>query len=68
MRQLLQLNKISTAVKSVLKDNYVLSETAENPVGIMLRSFAMHEYTHWDERAAMKALSFSTLRALMPMP
>lgn len=45
MRQLLQLNKISTAVKSVLKDNYVLSETAENPVGIMLRSFAMHEYT-----------------------
>ena len=33
MRQLLQLNKISTAVKSVLKDNYVLSETAEIPWG-----------------------------------
>lgn len=44
MKELLQLNKISGAVKTVLKDNYTLTETAENPCGVMLRSFAMHEY------------------------
>ena len=44
MREFLRLNEISGAVSSVLKDKYTLVTEASAPVGIMVRSFKMHEY------------------------
>lgn len=44
MREFLRLNEISGAVSSVLKDKYTLVTEASVPVGIMVRSFKMHEY------------------------
>ncbi|MEG1710487.1 MAG: 3-phosphoglycerate dehydrogenase [Clostridia bacterium] len=44
MKELLKLNDISAVVNTVLQDKYTLTDKAENPVGIMLRSFAMHDY------------------------
>lgn len=44
MRQLLRLNAISPLVNDVIKGKYELLEKAESPLGIMVRSFVMHEY------------------------
>ncbi|MDD4291914.1 MAG: 3-phosphoglycerate dehydrogenase [Clostridia bacterium] len=44
MRSFLSLNNISPVVDTVLKDKYTMSADAANPVGIMLRSFKMHDY------------------------
>ena len=44
MREFLRLNEISGAVSSVLKGKYTLVTEASAPVGIMVRSFKMHEY------------------------
>lgn len=41
--KILKLNAISPVADDVFK-GYEYSETAENPEGIMLRSFAMHDY------------------------
>lgn len=45
MYKILKLNKISPVANSCFdSNNYVFSEEAENPEGIMLRSFKMHDY------------------------
>lgn len=44
MREFLRLNEISSAANAVLKDKYTLVTEASAPVGIMVRSFKMHEY------------------------
>lgn len=45
MKEVLRLNEISPLVNSVFEDKYVMTKDAKEPVGIMVRSFAMHEYT-----------------------
>ena len=42
--EILQLNKISQAADSTLK-NYSITSESTSPIGIMLRSFNMHDYT-----------------------
>ena len=44
MAEILRLNEISPLVKDVFKDNYEMKADATAPVGIMVRSFNMHEY------------------------
>ncbi len=44
MKEVLRLNEISPLVNSVFEDKYVMTKDAKEPVGIMVRSFAMHEY------------------------
>ena len=44
MKNILKLNAISSMADEVFPAGYRMSEQAENPVGIMLRSFSMHEY------------------------
>ncbi len=44
MKEVLRLNEISPLVNSVFEDKYVMTKDAKQPVGIMVRSFAMHEY------------------------
>lgn len=42
--EILKLNDISTVADNALGNNYNLTSTSDSPVGIMLRSFNMHEY------------------------
>lgn len=44
MKNILKLNAISSVADEVFPAGYNASENAENPVGIMLRSFSMHDY------------------------
>ncbi len=44
MKDILTLNTISPAINDVFDASYRVSDTVNNPVGIMLRSFNMHEY------------------------
>lgn len=44
MRTVLKLNSISPKADHVFAEGYKYSDKVENPDGIMLRSFAMHEY------------------------
>ena len=44
MKEVLRLNEISPLVNSVFEDKYVMTKDAKEPVGILVRSFAMHEY------------------------
>ena len=44
MRTVLKLNSISPKADHVFAEGYEYSDKVENPDGIMLRSFAMHEY------------------------
>lgn len=45
MYNILKLNEISNLIYNNLdKDNYSVSDNAENPDGIILRSFKMHDY------------------------
>ncbi len=41
---ILKLNPVSPLVEDVLGGNYQVRETAEKPVGVIVRSFDMHEY------------------------
>lgn len=45
MAEILRLNEISPLVKSVFNDKYEMKADATEPLGIMVRSFNMHEYT-----------------------
>lgn len=42
--KILKLNEISPAVNDVFKDKFKLEKDCANPVGIILRSFNMHDY------------------------
>jgi len=44
MKNILTLNAISPVINDVFDSTYNVATDAENPVGIMLRSFKMHEY------------------------
>ena len=44
MKNILKLNAVSGVADKEFPAGYSISDTAENPVGIMLRSFSMHEY------------------------
>ena len=44
MKEVLRLNPISPLVDTVLGDKYKLVAESEAPVGIMVRSFKMHDY------------------------
>ncbi len=44
MKNILTLNAISKVIDDVFDSSYNVSNDSENPVGIMLRSFKMHDY------------------------
>ena len=44
MKNILTLNSISSVINDVFDSTYNIASDAENPVGIMLRSFKMHDY------------------------
>ncbi len=44
MKNILTLNAISNKIDKVFGIDYNVSDTAENPVGILVRSFDMHSY------------------------
>ncbi len=44
MKDILALNAISPLVNEVLKNDYKVVENSENPVGILVRSYEMHDY------------------------
>ena len=44
MKNILTLNSISPVINDIFTSDYKLSNEIENPVGIMLRSFKMHDY------------------------
>ncbi len=44
MKEILTLNSISPVINDLFDVNYTVSDGAENPVGILLRSFKMHDY------------------------
>ncbi len=53
MKEILTLNAISPVAAEALGGNYILSDKAENPAGIMLRSFSMHDYAMPDSVVAV---------------
>jgi D-3-phosphoglycerate dehydrogenase len=44
MNNILTLNAISEKANVAFNENYAIGSDVANPVGIMLRSFNMHEY------------------------
>lgn len=44
MKNILTLNTISPVINDVFDSTYNVASDAENPIGIMLRSFKMHDY------------------------
>lgn len=44
MKNILTLNAISPVINDVFDSSYNIANDAQNPVGIMLRSFKMHDY------------------------
>ncbi len=53
MLKILKLNEISEVADKVFDGKYAFSKNEENPVGIMLRSFKMHDYPLNDELLAV---------------
>lgn len=44
MKNILTLNAISPVINDIFDDSYAVASNVEKPVGIMLRSFKMHDY------------------------
>lgn len=44
MKNILKLNSISPIINGLITDDYLVSDDVKNPVGILLRSFKMHDY------------------------
>lgn len=53
MKNILTLNAISPVINDVFDATYRVANDVENPVGIMLRSFNMHDYTLAPETLAI---------------
>ena len=53
MKNILTLNSISSVINDVFDTTYRVDSEVENPVGILLRSFNMHEYTLSPETIAI---------------
>lgn len=45
MNNILTLNSISPVINKIFDENYNVGSDVESPVGILLRSFKMHDYT-----------------------
>ena len=44
MKNILTLNDISNVIDDIFTEDYTVGKDVENPVGILLRSFKMHDY------------------------
>ena len=44
MKNILTLNAISPVINNIFDDSYAVANNVEKPVGMMLRSFKMHDY------------------------
>ena len=44
MNEIIKLNSISKKVDDILAKNYSVVESAKNPIGVLVRSFDMHDY------------------------
>ncbi len=44
MKNILTLNSISPVIDDIFTKDYAIGDSVENPIGIMLRSFKMHDY------------------------
>lgn len=44
MKNILTLNDISEVINEVFTEDYAIGKNIENPIGILLRSFKMHDY------------------------
>ncbi len=44
MKNILTLNDISEVINEVFTEDYAIGKNVENPIGILLRSFKMHDY------------------------
>ncbi len=53
MKNILTLNSISNVVDDIFNKDYNVGNDVENPVGILLRSFKMHDYTLPEETIAI---------------
>ena len=53
MKNVLTLNSISPVINDVFDTTYRVASDVENPVGILLRSFSMHDYTLSPETLAI---------------
>lgn len=53
MKDILTLNAISPVINDVFDSTYNVASDVENPVGIMLRSFKMHDYALSDSTIAV---------------
>ncbi|MBQ9485920.1 MAG: 3-phosphoglycerate dehydrogenase [Clostridia bacterium] len=53
MHKILTLNSISPVINDVFDDDYQVSADAQNPEGILLRSFKMHDYSLSPETIAV---------------
>lgn len=53
MKKILTLNSISPVINDVFDGAYEVSDSVTDPIGIMLRSFKMHDYALSDETIAV---------------
>ena len=53
MKNILTLNSISPVINDVFDTTYRVDNQVENPIGILLRSFNMHEYELSNETIAI---------------
>lgn len=53
MKKILTLNSISPVINDVFDDSYEVGSEVKDPVGIMLRSFKMHDYALSEETVAV---------------
>ena len=53
MKKILTLNAISPVINDVFDENYTVGSDLESPVGIILRSFKMHDYNLPEETIAV---------------
>ena len=53
MKNILTLNAISPVINDIFDSTYNVSNDADKPIGIMLRSFKMHDYTLAPETIAV---------------
>lgn len=53
MKNILTLNSISPVINDVFDSSYNVADDVENPVGILLRSFKMHDYNLSDSTIAI---------------
>ena len=66
MKEVLRLNEISPLVNSVFQDKYIMTKDAKEPVGILVRSFNMHEYKRVPRKARRGRAQTTSLSTVTP--